>query len=104
MAAGAVNNIFEVLESEMTMESRTNVTAEIYRLSMIDDCKVQIGASSKAMPALVGLLNESTSIGIRDTDPALFTLAAYDPKKLSIVKAIKVKTKCVTHEITRVKI
>jgi hypothetical protein len=31
------------------------------------------------MHALVGLLKESTSIGLRDTDTALFTLAAYDP-------------------------
>ncbi|AES63322.1 ubiquitin-protein ligase, putative [Medicago truncatula] len=30
MAAGAVNSIFEVLESEMTMEARKNVAAEIY--------------------------------------------------------------------------
>jgi hypothetical protein len=104
MAAGAFHNIFEVLESGMTMEAGKNVAAEIYRLSMINDCKVQIGASSKAMLSLVGLLKESTSIGIRDTDTALFTLAAYDPKKLCMVKAILMKTKCVTHEIKHVKI
>jgi len=56
---------------------------------MIDDCKVQNGANSKAMPTLVGLLKESTPIGKRD--------AAYNPK--SIAKAILVKTKCPTHEI-----
>ncbi|AES63327.1 ubiquitin-protein ligase, putative [Medicago truncatula] len=63
MAAGAFHNIFEVLEPGMTMEARKTVTAEIFRLSMINDCKVQIGASSKAMLSLVGLLKESTSIG-----------------------------------------
>jgi hypothetical protein len=35
---------------------RENVAALIYSLSTIDDCKVQIGASSKAMLDPVGLL------------------------------------------------
>lgn len=50
MAAKAVDNIFKILESEKTMEARKNVAAEIsiYSSSMIDDCRVQIGANSKA--------------------------------------------------------
>jgi hypothetical protein len=54
---------------------------------MLDDCKVQIGASSKAIPALVLLLKEGTPIGKRDAAIALFNLAVYNPNKLSIVKS-----------------
>ncbi|CAI8586332.1 unnamed protein product [Vicia faba] len=87
MAAGAIDNIVEVLESGKTMEARENAAAAIYSLSMIDDCKVQIGASSKAIPALVGLLKEGTPIGKKDAAIALFNLAVYNPNKLSIVKS-----------------
>ncbi|WJX58907.1 E3 ubiquitin-protein ligase pub1 [Trifolium repens] len=87
MAAGAVDNIVEVLESGKTMEARENAAAAIYSLSMLDDCKVQIGASSKAIPALVLLLKEGTPIGKRDAAIALFNLAVYNPNKLSIVKS-----------------
>ncbi|CAJ2653433.1 unnamed protein product [Trifolium pratense] len=87
MAAGAVDNIVEVLESGKTMEARENAAAAIYSLSMLDDCKVQIGTSSKAIPALVLLLKEGTPIGKRDAAIALFNLAVYNPNKLSIVKS-----------------
>lgn len=87
MAAGAIDNIVEVLEFGKTMEARENAAAAIYSLSMIDDCKVQIGASSRAIPALVGLLKEGTIIGKRDAATALFNLAVYNPNKLSIVKS-----------------
>ncbi|CAK8538337.1 unnamed protein product [Lathyrus sativus] len=87
MAAGAIDNIVEVLELGKTMEARENAAAAIYSLSMIDDCKVQIGASSKAIPALVGLLKEGTPIGKKDAAIALFNLAVYNPNKLSIVKS-----------------
>jgi len=56
----------------------------------------QIGTNSKAMLTIVGLIKESTPIGKRDDDTAL-GVAVYNPK--SIVKAILVKTKCLTHEI-----
>jgi len=48
------------------------------------------------MLTIVGLIKESTPIGKRDDDTAL-GVAVYNPK--SIVKAILVKTKCLTHEI-----
>jgi hypothetical protein len=59
------------------MEARENVEAEVYSLSMIDDCKVQIGASSKSMTALVRLLKEGTPVdkSKRDAAIALFTIA-----------------------------
>lgn len=87
MAAGAIDNIVEVLEFGKTMEARENAAAAIYSLSMIDDCKVQIGASFRAIPALVGLLKEGTIIGKRDAATALFNLAVYNPNKLIIVKS-----------------
>ncbi|RHN71567.1 putative aminoacyltransferase, E1 ubiquitin-activating enzyme [Medicago truncatula] len=104
MAAKAVDNIFEVLESGKTMEARTNVTAEIYSLCMIGDCKVQIGVSSKALSALVGILKESAPIGKIDAATALFNLVVYNPNKVSIVKSLLLKTECLTHEIKQVKI
>jgi threonine dehydratase len=83
MAAKAVDNIFKILESEKTMEARKNVAAEIsiYSSSMIDDCRVQIGANSKAMPTLVELFKESTPIGKRDDDTAL-GLSMQNPQEL----------------------
>lgn len=87
MAAGAVDNIVQVLELGKTMESRENAAATIYSLSMVDDCKVQIGARPRAIPALVGLLREGTPIGKRDAAIALFNLAVYNPNKASIVNA-----------------
>ncbi|XP_027368518.1 U-box domain-containing protein 1-like [Abrus precatorius] len=87
MAAGAVDNIVEVLESGKTMEARENAAASIFSLSMVDECKVQIGARPRAIPALVGLLKEGTPIGKRDAATALFNLAVYNPNKASVVKA-----------------
>lgn len=86
MAAGAVDNIVQVLESGKTMEARENAAAAIYSLSMIDDCKVQIGKSQRAIPGLIGLLKEGTLIGKRDAATALFNLAVYNPNKALIVK------------------
>lgn len=91
MTARAVDNIFEL--SGKTMEARENIAEEIYSLSMIDNCKVQIGASSKATPALVGRLKEGTPIGNRDADTAL-TLAVYNPNKVSIVTTIAENKEC----------
>ncbi|XP_020229278.1 U-box domain-containing protein 1 [Cajanus cajan] len=87
MAAGAVGNIVEVLESGKTMEARENAAASIYSLSMVDECKVQIGGRAKVIPALVGLLKEGTPIGKRDAASALFNLAVYNPNKGNIVEA-----------------
>ncbi|KAK7300508.1 hypothetical protein RJT34_11353 [Clitoria ternatea] len=87
MAAGAVDNIVEVLESGKTMEARENAAASIFSLSMVDECKVQIGRKPRAIPALVGLLKEGTPIGKRDAATALFNLAVYNPNKASVVKA-----------------
>ncbi|KAK7276413.1 hypothetical protein RIF29_17552 [Crotalaria pallida] len=87
MAAGAVDNIVQMLESGKTMEARENAAATIFSLSMVDDCKVQIGAHPRAIPALVGLLREGTPTGKRDAATALFNLAVYNPNKVTIVKA-----------------
>nr|ABN08450.1 ubiquitin-protein ligase, related [Medicago truncatula] len=96
MAAKAVDNIFEVLESGKTMEARTNVTAEIYSLCMIGDCKVQIGVSSKALSALVGILKESAPIGKIDAATALFNLVVYNPNKI-LTKVFKLIHKITLH-------
>ncbi|XP_047154277.1 U-box domain-containing protein 1-like [Vigna umbellata] len=87
MAAGAVDSIVEVLESGKTMEARENAAAAIYSLCMVDELKVHIGGRPRAIPALVGLLKEGTSIGKKDAASALFNLAVYNPNKVSAVKA-----------------
>ncbi|KAF7816503.1 U-box domain-containing protein 1-like [Senna tora] len=87
MAAGAVDNIVEVLESGKTMEARENAAAAIFSLTMVDDCKVEIGGRARAIPALVGLLREGTPIGKRDAATAIFNLAVYNPNKARIVNA-----------------
>ncbi|GMI80893.1 plant U-box 13, ARABIDOPSIS THALIANA PLANT U-BOX 13 [Hibiscus trionum] len=87
MAAGAISNIVEVLESGKTMEARENAAAAIFSLSMIDDFKVAIGSHARAIPALVGLLREGTTTGKRDAATALFNLALYGANKENIVLA-----------------
>ncbi|KAI3929437.1 hypothetical protein MKW92_011760 [Papaver armeniacum] len=87
MAAGAIDNIIEVLQSGKTMEAKENAAAAIFSLSMIDDCKVTIGARPRAIPALVGLLREGTSVGKRDAATALFNLAIYNANKANVVVA-----------------
>lgn len=84
MAAGAIDNIVEALESGKTMEARENAAATIFSLSMIDDFKVAIGAHPRAIPALVGLLREGTPAGKRDAATAIFNLALYNANKASI--------------------
>ncbi|TYI63082.1 hypothetical protein E1A91_D10G296600v1 [Gossypium mustelinum] len=87
MAAGAIKNIVDVLESGKTMEARENAAAAIFSLSMIDDFKVAIGAHSQAIPALVALLREGTTTGKRDAAMALCNLALYNANKLKTVAA-----------------
>ncbi|XVF24163.1 hypothetical protein REPUB_Repub13aG0103700 [Reevesia pubescens] len=87
MAAGAIDNIVEVLESGKTMEARENAAAAIYSLSMIDDFKVTIGARLRAILALVGLLKDGATAGKRDGATAIFNLALYNANKASIVVA-----------------
>ncbi|KAB2596326.1 U-box domain-containing protein 13-like [Pyrus ussuriensis x Pyrus communis] len=87
MAAGAIDNIVNVLESGNTMEARENAAAAIFSLSMIDDCKVTIGKHPRAIPALVGLLKEGTPAGKKDAAIALFNLAVYNANKVSVVFA-----------------
>ncbi|OMO75951.1 Armadillo [Corchorus olitorius] len=85
MAAGAIDNIVEVLESGKTMEARENAAAAIFSLSMIDDFKISIGDGPRAILALVGLLREGTTAGKRDAATALFNLALYSANKAKIV-------------------
>ncbi|PPD73608.1 hypothetical protein GOBAR_DD29463 [Gossypium barbadense] len=87
MAAGAIKNIVDVLESGKTMEARENAAAAIFSLSMIDDFKVAITAHSQAIPALVALLREGTTTGKRDAAMALCNLALYNANKLKTVAA-----------------
>ncbi|KAI3986497.1 hypothetical protein MKX01_037779 [Papaver californicum] len=75
MAAGAVDNIIEVLHSSHIS------------LSMMDDCKVTIGVHPRAIPALVDLSREGTSVGKRDAATALFNLAIYNVNKANVVVA-----------------
>ncbi|XP_022764467.1 U-box domain-containing protein 1-like [Durio zibethinus] len=87
LAAGAIDNVVEVLESGKTMEARENAAAAIFSLSMMDDFKVAIGAHPRAIPALVGLLREGTTVGKRDAAIAIFNLALYNANKASIIIA-----------------
>ncbi|XXG44360.1 hypothetical protein AAC387_Pa01g4190 [Persea americana] len=87
MEAGAIDGIIEVLQVGKSMEARENAAATIFSLSMIDECKLMIGAHPLAIPALVGLLKEGTSVGKRDASMALYNLAIYNANKVSIVAA-----------------
>ncbi|MED6156791.1 hypothetical protein PIB30_017785, partial [Stylosanthes scabra] len=87
MSAGAVDKIVQFLEQGKTMEARENAAATIFSLTMLDECKVQIGARPRAVPALVLLLKEGTPIGKRDAATALFNLAVYNPNKSIIVNS-----------------
>lgn len=87
VAAGAIDNITHILESGKTMEARENAAATIFSLTMVDEFKVTIGASPKAIPALVRLLKEGNSAGKRDAATALCNLGLYNANKASIVVA-----------------
>lgn len=86
-AAGAIDNIVDVLQSGKTMESKENAAAAIFSLSMTDGCKVTIGARPRAIPALVGLLRDGSPAGKRDAATALFNLAVYNANKIGVVVA-----------------
>ncbi|KAF5800172.1 putative transcription factor C2H2 family [Helianthus annuus] len=85
VAAGAIDNIVDVLDSGKTMEARENAAAAIFSLSLIDDYKVIIGSRPKAIPSLVGLLRDGTTAGKRDAATALFNLAVYSVNKVNVV-------------------
>lgn len=87
MEAGAINSIIEVLETGKSMEARENAAATMFSLSMTDECKVTIGTQPRAIPGLVRLLKEGTTIGKRDAATALFNLAVYNANKVSVVTA-----------------
>lgn len=87
MEAGAINSIIEVLEMGRNMEARENAAATIFSLSMADECKVTIGTQPRAIPGLVRLLREGTTLGKRDAATALFNLAVYNANKVSVVAA-----------------
>ncbi|KAJ0906206.1 putative transcription factor C2H2 family [Helianthus annuus] len=85
VAAGAIDNIVDVLDSGKTMEARENAAAAIFSLSLIDDYKVIIGSRPKAIPSLVGLLRDGTTAGKRDAATALFNLVVYSVNKVNVV-------------------
>ncbi|CAI9762265.1 unnamed protein product [Fraxinus pennsylvanica] len=85
MAAGAIENIINVLQSGKTMEAKENAAAAIFSLSIIDDYKIVIGAHPRAIPALVGLLGEGTTSGKRDAATALLNLAVYNVNRTMAV-------------------
>ncbi|XP_022990647.1 U-box domain-containing protein 1-like [Cucurbita maxima] len=87
VAAGAIDNITHILESGKTMGARENAAATIFSLTMVDEFKISIGASPKAIPALVRLLKEGNSAGKRDAATALCNLALYKANKACIVGA-----------------
>ncbi|GLJ37422.1 hypothetical protein SUGI_0760140 [Cryptomeria japonica] len=87
MAAGALDQIIEVLENGTSMESRENAAATLFSLSVIDDCKITIGSRPKAIPGLVGLLKQGSSRGKRDAATALFNLSLYNGNKPLVVAA-----------------
>ncbi|KAG9144692.1 hypothetical protein Leryth_021535 [Lithospermum erythrorhizon] len=87
MAAGAIENIVEVLQCGKTMESRENAAAAVFSLSLIDEYKVSIGALPRAISGLVGLLRDGTSAGKRDAATALFNLSVYNVNRTRVVVA-----------------
>ncbi|KAL2248936.1 U-box domain-containing protein 1-like [Sesamum indicum] len=87
MAAGAIDNVVDVLQSGRTMEAKENAAAAVFSLSIIDDYKVIIGAHPRAIPALVGLLGEGTPAGKRDAATALFNLAVLNVNRAKVILA-----------------
>ncbi|XP_052198607.1 U-box domain-containing protein 1-like [Diospyros lotus] len=87
MAAGAIDNIIDVLRLGKTMETRENAAAAIFSLSMIDEFKVIIGSRPRAIPALVTLLKDGSTDGKRDAATALFNLALYNVNMVTVVAA-----------------
>ncbi|CAM8892194.1 unnamed protein product [Rhodiola kirilowii] len=87
MAASAMENIVQVLQSGKTMEARENAAATIFSLSLIDDSKITIGAHPRAIPALVALMKEGNTPGKRDAAMALLNLVAYNANKAATVVA-----------------
>ncbi|KAK6156108.1 hypothetical protein DH2020_010356 [Rehmannia glutinosa] len=86
-AAGAIDNIVDVLRSGLTMEAKENAAAAIFSLSLIDDYKIIIGSHPRAVPALVGLLEKGTTAGKRDAATALFNLAVINVNRAKVVLA-----------------
>ncbi|XP_012858901.1 PREDICTED: U-box domain-containing protein 17-like [Erythranthe guttata] len=87
MAAGALDNVVDVLLSGLTMEAKENAAAAIFSLSLIDDHKIIIGAHPRAITALVGLLGEGTRAGKRDAATALFNLAVFNVNRGKVITA-----------------
>uniref|UniRef100_A0A7N0RJQ9 RING-type E3 ubiquitin transferase n=1 Tax=Kalanchoe fedtschenkoi TaxID=63787 RepID=A0A7N0RJQ9_KALFE len=87
MAASAVDNIVQVLESGKTMEARENAAATIFSLSLIDETKIAFGAHPRAITALVELIKEGNTPGKRDAAMALLNLVAYNANKAAAVVA-----------------
>ncbi|KAI3458516.1 hypothetical protein Pfo_015179 [Paulownia fortunei] len=87
MAAGAIDNIVDVLQSGLKMEAKENAAAAIFSLSLVDDYKIIIGAHPRAIPALVGLLGEGTTAGKRDAATALFNLAVFKVNRAKVILA-----------------
>ncbi|KAI3470909.1 hypothetical protein Pfo_027572 [Paulownia fortunei] len=87
MAAGAIDNIVDVLQTGKTMEAKENAAAAIFSLSIIDDYKIIIGAHPRAIPALVELLGVGTTAGKRDAATALFNLAVFNVNRAKVILA-----------------
>ncbi|XP_020598628.1 U-box domain-containing protein 1-like [Phalaenopsis equestris] len=87
MAAGAIESIVKVLRDGEMMEARENAAATIFSLSILNECKVQIGKRVEAVVGLVELLKQGTPAGKRDAATALLNLAVYDPNKAAVVAA-----------------
>ncbi|KAL0341250.1 UNVERIFIED_CONTAM: U-box domain-containing protein 1 [Sesamum radiatum] len=87
MAAGAIDNVVDVLQSGRTMEAKENAAAAVFSLCIIDDYKLIIGAHPRAIPALVGLLGEGTPAGKRDAATALFNLAVLNVNRAKVILA-----------------
>lgn len=87
VAAGTVEGIVNVLETGKMMEARENAAAPIFSLSMMDECKVSVGARARAIKALVELLREDKTAGKKDAATAPFNLAIYNANKTRVVTA-----------------
>ncbi|XP_051143864.1 U-box domain-containing protein 1-like [Andrographis paniculata] len=87
MAAGALDNIVEVLQSGLTTEAKENAAASIFSLSLMDEYKITIGAHPRVIPALVQLLGEASATGKRDAATALFNLAVISVNREKVILA-----------------
>lgn len=75
----------EVLQGG-SQEAKENAAATLFSLSVLEECKLQIGAQAGAIVGLVDLLRTGSALGKKDATTALFNLSICHENKSRIVR------------------